>query len=121
LSVGQFGWKDQHASLLSFSADSYFNEEGITNRLFATQNTALGKSVAEYDSVPSPKDVRRQYHQTIACTNRNGDLSYIDVFSRFIRATEAPPRDTHLAATPAAQAGSRLFEKLAAVSATSRR
>src|SRR5205814_5980571 len=24
--VGRFGWKDQHASLLSFSADAYLNE-----------------------------------------------------------------------------------------------
>ncbi len=110
--VGRFGWKNQHASLLSFSADSYCNEEGITNRLFPTQNTALGKSLAEYDSVPSPKDVRRQYHQTVARTSRTGDLSYIDVFARFIRATEAPPRDTQLAATPAARTGSRLFEKI---------
>src|SRR5229473_3551455 len=31
--VGRFGWKDQHASLLSFSADAYLNEMGITNRL----------------------------------------------------------------------------------------
>jgi len=27
--VGRFGWKDQHASLLSFSADAYLNEMGI--------------------------------------------------------------------------------------------
>ena len=32
--VGRFGWKDQHASLLSFSGDAYLNEMGITNRLF---------------------------------------------------------------------------------------
>src|SRR6266403_4282540 len=31
--VGRFGWKDQHASLLSFSGDAYLNEMGITNRL----------------------------------------------------------------------------------------
>src|SRR5262245_19556977 len=29
--VGRFGWKNQHASLLSFSADAYLNEMGITN------------------------------------------------------------------------------------------
>src|SRR3989454_12695269 len=28
--VGRFGWKDQHASLLSFSGDAYLNEMGIT-------------------------------------------------------------------------------------------
>jgi CxxC motif-containing protein (DUF1111 family) len=33
MSAGRFGWKDQHASLLSFAADAYLNEMGITNRL----------------------------------------------------------------------------------------
>jgi len=28
--VGRFGWKNQQASLLSFSADAYLNEMGIT-------------------------------------------------------------------------------------------
>src|SRR4029077_17560947 len=32
--VARFGWKDQHASLLSFSGDAYLNEMGITSRLF---------------------------------------------------------------------------------------
>ena len=31
--VGRFGWKDQHSSLLSFVADAYLNEMGVTNRL----------------------------------------------------------------------------------------
>ena len=31
--VGRFGWKDQQASLLSFSADAYKNEMGITSPL----------------------------------------------------------------------------------------
>src|SRR5262249_36364689 len=30
--VGRFGWKNQQASLLSFSSDAYLNEMGITNR-----------------------------------------------------------------------------------------
>ena len=33
LRVGRFGWKNQHASLESFSGDAYFNEMGITNPL----------------------------------------------------------------------------------------
>src|SRR5262249_47804735 len=32
--TGRFGWKNQHASLLSFAGDAYLNEMGITNRLF---------------------------------------------------------------------------------------
>ncbi len=109
--VGRFGWKAQHASLHSFAADSYFNEEGITNRFFPTENTALGKSVAEYDTVPDPEDERRSYHQGLA-NNDHNYVSYVDVFTRFIRATKAPPRDSRLAATPDAQAGSRIFEKI---------
>jgi len=31
--IGRFGWKNQHASLLSFAADAYLNEMGITNDL----------------------------------------------------------------------------------------
>src|SRR5258708_38489834 len=39
--VGRFGWKDQHASLLSFSGDAYLNEMGITNRLQPDEVTNL--------------------------------------------------------------------------------
>src|SRR5262245_36638808 len=35
LRAGRFGWKNQHASLMSFSADAYLNEMGITNPLQA--------------------------------------------------------------------------------------
>src|SRR6266545_1708540 len=31
LRVARFGWKNQHASLISFSGDAYLNEMGITN------------------------------------------------------------------------------------------
>src|SRR6266496_1475386 len=31
--IGRFGWKDQDASLLTFSSGAYLNEQGITNRL----------------------------------------------------------------------------------------
>src|SRR5262245_19206783 len=36
--TGRFGWKNQHASLLSFSADAYLNEMGITSPLQPTEN-----------------------------------------------------------------------------------
>ena len=32
--IGRFGWKAQHATLRTFSADAYRNEMGITNELF---------------------------------------------------------------------------------------
>jgi len=53
--VGRFGWKDQQASLLSFSGDAYVNEMGITNRLFSDEvtklcNTALSPRPERVDS-----------------------------------------------------------------------
>jgi CxxC motif-containing protein (DUF1111 family) len=101
LRVGRFGWKSQHASVVSFSADAYINEEGITNRYFPTENTALGKSVAEYDSVADPEDERR-----------SDGFSHVDRFVDFIRATKVPPRDEKVAATPEARAGEHVFEQI---------
>jgi len=37
--VGRFGWKGQHASLLSFASDAYLNEQGIANRFNLVENT----------------------------------------------------------------------------------
>ncbi len=93
--VGRFGWKNQHASLLSFSADAYLNEMGITNRLLTEENTSLGRSVAEYDQVADIEDTDND----------------IDVFTRFMRATKAPARD-EAADTLKARAGAWLFNQI---------
>jgi CxxC motif-containing protein (DUF1111 family) len=92
----RFGWKNQHASLISFSADAYLNEMGITSPLQPTENTSNGRSVASIDTVPDPED----------------DGEDIEIFARFMRATKAPPRDTALAATADAVAGSNLFNAI---------
>jgi len=96
--VGRFGWKDQHASLLSFSADAYLNEMGITNRLLPNEVTLIcnPKSVTEPNDQPDPNDHTED----------------IDHFARFMRASRVPPRDEKLAATPEAQRGSKLFERI---------
>jgi CxxC motif-containing protein (DUF1111 family) len=93
--VGRFGWKSQHASLLSFSGDAYLNEIGITNRLFPDEVTNLCNTVAE------PND-------------RAGadGLADVDRFARFIRATKAPARDAQQAGVSAAKAGEPLFTKI---------
>src|SRR4029453_776054 len=55
LRVGRFGWKNQHASLVSFSGDAYLNEMGITNFLVPDENTSLGRFVgfgSGFDIVP---------------------------------------------------------------------
>jgi len=54
LRAGRFGWKNQHASLQSFSADAYLNEMGITSPLQPNENTSDGNSVAAFDTVADP-------------------------------------------------------------------
>jgi CxxC motif-containing protein (DUF1111 family) len=93
--AGRFGWKNQQASLLSFSADAYLNEMGITNRLLPTEPTGL------CDTVADPEDR----------TGADG-LSDLDRFARFIRATKAPSRDVRLAVSAAAKSGQVAFESI---------
>ncbi len=93
--VGRFGWKNQQASLLSFSADAYLNEMGITNRLLPDEVTKLCNTAPEPNDAPGPDG-----------------LSDIDLFARFVRASKAPARDSKLAETPKATDGSALFDKV---------
>jgi len=95
MAVGRFGWKDQHASLLSFASDAYLNEMGITNRLQPDEVTKICNTVSGPNDTPGPDG-----------------LSDIDHFARFIRATKAPARDTQLAGSPFAREGNGLFNKI---------
>jgi CxxC motif-containing protein (DUF1111 family) len=95
MSVGRFGWKDQHASLLSFAGDAYLNEMGITNRLQPDEVTKLCNTASEPNDTPGPDG-----------------LSDIDHFARFIRATKAPARDSQLASSAVAKNGNGLFDKI---------
>ncbi|HEX6899807.1 MAG TPA: di-heme oxidoredictase family protein [Thermoanaerobaculia bacterium] len=101
--IGRFGWKNQHASLLSFSADAYLNEMGITSPLQPTENTSNGASVAAFDDVPDPEE---------APTAAEPFGPDIEAFTRFMRALKAPPRDTALAATADSKAGELLFTQI---------
>lgn len=77
---GRFGWKNQHASLQSFSGDAYLNEMGITNPFDGSnglvENNSLGQSVAAFDGVADPED----------------DGLDVEAFANFMRATRAPGR-----------------------------
>jgi len=92
--VGRFGWKDQHASLLSFAADADLNEKGVTNRLLPDESLYFGRSVADFNQdATQPNDTE-------------GD---IDFYARFMRATKAPARGT---ITPEVQAGEAVFHHI---------
>jgi CxxC motif-containing protein (DUF1111 family) len=97
LRIGRFGWKNQHASLQSFSGDAYLNEMGITNPFDGNggtvENNALGASVAAFDTVADPED----------------DGADVEAFANFMRATRAPGRGT---ITAAAQNGQALFSQI---------
>jgi CxxC motif-containing protein (DUF1111 family) len=91
---GRFGHKDQQASLVSFSADAYLNEMGITSPLQPTENTSNGKIVD--DPVPGLDD----------------EGVDVELFALFMRATKVPPVDAAIAATSDAQAGKQLFSSI---------
>jgi CxxC motif-containing protein (DUF1111 family) len=93
--VARFGWKNQHASLLSFSADAYLNEMGVTSVLLPTDVAAL------CDAIQDPEDE--------IGTDGLGD---VDRFARFMRASKAPARYASVAATPDAVAGSAIFDRI---------
>jgi CxxC motif-containing protein (DUF1111 family) len=97
LRVGRFGWKNQHASLQSFSGDAYLNEMGITNPFDGNggtrENNSLGRSVAAFDTVPDPED----------------DGADVEAFANFMRATRAPGRGQ---ITAAANRGEALFREI---------
>jgi hypothetical protein len=100
--LGRFGWKDSIATLLNFSASAYLNEVGITSPLQAAENTSLGRSVAFADTVADPED-------------SGGDMGFgedVEAFTRFMRSTKAPPRDSAMAINDATDPGSALFNSL---------
>jgi len=105
---GRFGWKNQHASLLSFSSDAYLNEVGITNRFNLVENTSMGNSVAAFDTVPDNQPCASA--PSVNC-GEDGTEDIV-AFANFMRATKAPPRDTALAGTADAIAGSSLFNNI---------
>jgi CxxC motif-containing protein (DUF1111 family) len=101
LRVGRFGWKNQHASLVSFSADAYLNEMGITSPFggFQFENTSDGNSVAKYDTVQDPED--------------EGGVD-VRKFADFVRSTKVPPRDRSQGQDEGgdAEVGEAIFNKI---------
>lgn len=96
MSVGRFGWKNQHRSLESFSADAYLNEMGITSPLFPEENTSSGRYVGpgtRYDPIADPED----------------DGEDVKAFANFMRSTKAPARGR---ITADVQAGEALFNQV---------
>ncbi len=96
--VGRLGMKNQHASILGFSADAYLNEMGITSRLFPHENAPNGNTalLAQFDTTIDPED------EVNPITNRS-DIDTVADFQRLL----APPQPRPF--TVRAFAGQKLF------------
>jgi CxxC motif-containing protein (DUF1111 family) len=113
LRIGRFGWKGQHASLLSFSGDAYLNEMGITNKFdgfggrssnapdagthenpASTAEGVIQVTGPPFDPVPDPEDDGRD----------------VLAFADFMAATRAPGRQSPIPA--AATRGDTLFNQV---------
>jgi CxxC motif-containing protein (DUF1111 family) len=92
---GRFGWKDQQASLVSFSADAYKNEMGITSPIEPVENTSNGTDVEEFD-LPGVDD----------------EGVDVELFALFMRDTMAPPVNPRLVGNPDVAAGRQLFDAI---------
>ena len=111
LRIGRFGWKSQHASLLSFAGDAYLNEMGITNPFdgFGGRSSSAADAGTHENpastaegvinvTFPSPFD-------PVADPEDDGDD--VLAFADFMAATRAPGRQNPIPA--AAAAGDSLF------------
>ena len=93
--VGRFGWKAQVATLLTFSADAYLNEMGITSPIFPDEN-APGGSLTQLASCDR-------------LTGLEDDGTGVAAFADFMTMLAPPPRGS---VTPGADKGARVFERI---------
>ena len=98
--VGRFGWKGQQASLLSFSADAYLNEMGITSRLQPDEVTTLCDTVADPEDRPEAPEaavraVRRAQARVRAAKASRPVRAGESPISIASLASCAPPRRPH--------------------------
>ncbi len=91
--VGHFGWKAQHASILSASADALHSELGVANQYFTDTPTAKG-------------------YAGHAASGSTADPAKLDDMVRFLRSSEPIAPDPERSATESARAGSKLFDKI---------
>jgi CxxC motif-containing protein (DUF1111 family) len=99
--VGRFGWKAQHATLITFGADAYRNEMGITNDLFPHESAfaITPEKLRACDPFPDPEDIRDPR------SRRRG----IDNFASFMRFLAPAERGD---VTDQVRAGEKVFSAI---------
>ena len=104
--IGRFGWKCQEASLLNFSAGAYVTEMGITNPMQMNESRPNGRDVSAFDNVPEPEDTIKDDDPKKPDHLFGND---VEAFTRFMRSTKVPPRDTAVLGRPEVIEGEALF------------
>jgi len=95
LRVGRFGWKAQQATLVTFAADAYLNEMGITSPVFPNDNAPGGDAdmLARCDKVAGLED----------------DGTGVAAFADFMTMLAPPPR---AATSRGAENGAAVFTRI---------
>jgi len=125
--VGRFGWKAQHVSLLTFGADAYRNEMGITNELFPRE-FAFGISadaMRRCDRARDPEDVRDRFTRRRAIDNFASFMRMLAPIGRGVPEPDAPVGEQvfttigcatcHVPVHRTGQNSNRLFDRQAVV------
>lgn len=99
--IGRFGWKAQHATLLTFGADAYRNEMGITNDVFPNEvgHGVQAGTMRLCDPIPDPEDFREP------ATGRRG-IDNFEIFMQLLAPITRAPVDD------AVRDGERVFASI---------
>jgi CxxC motif-containing protein (DUF1111 family) len=112
--VGRFGWKAQQATLLTFSADAYLNEMGITTRIpgFTNDIAPNGNQSLLLDYEPSLTGYAFNQLQDLpngGPPQTDGGTADIDEFNDFMLMLANPPG---VPLSQSAQQGQQIFTQI---------
>ncbi len=114
LRIGRFGWKAQHASLLSFAGDAYLNEMGITNKFdgFGGRSSSAADAGTHENPASTAEGVTDVTFPSAfdPVQDPEDDGGDVLAFADFMAATRAPGRQNPIPA--AAVRGDPLFTQL---------
>lgn len=113
LRIGRFGWKAQHASLLSFSGDAYLNEMGITNKFDGfggRSSTAADAGTHENPASTAEGVINVTGPPFDPVADPEDDGGDVLAFADFMAATRAPGRQNPIPAS--AGRGDPLFTQV---------
>jgi CxxC motif-containing protein (DUF1111 family) len=112
--IGRFGWKAQHKSMITFSGEAYTVEEGVSDEAFPSENDESIPSCLPPFPVSAgtnktkgvPDDRNDTGEAPKAPVNFSGDLERFSLFMRFLQ----PP--TPVAATKSTSNGLAQFQNV---------